>query len=173
MAESTITTPMGPAAAETTPVAETAPAAPAQTGAAASDQEPDYKALYERAEAELQQVKAESRKWEGRAKENREQADASKKTLEQQVADIRSQLEASNIANLRLKVAAEKGVDESFLIGTTEDELRSSADALIAWREQAAQKPTAPIIPADGKTPENIGEQSQLGKFAHSFFGGN
>lgn len=141
--------------------------------------EPDYKAMWE-------QAKAESRKWEDRSKENFEKAKAyddlqaaakaqeeANKTLEQQVADIRDQLNESNAANLKMKVANEKGIDARFLIGETEDELRSSADALIAWRDMTAPKPAAPIIPADGNTPANIEKPSTMEQFAHSFFGGN
>lgn len=145
---------------------------------AAEPQEPDYKAMYE-------QMKAESRKWEDRSKQNLEKAKAydalqaqaqqqadANKTLEQQVADIRDQLAASNVANIRLRVASEKGIDAALLSGSTEDELRASADALLAWREQTAPKPTAPIIPTDGNTPANAGQPSELGRFAHNFFGG-
>lgn len=144
--------------------------------------EPDYKALYE-------QLKADSRKWEDRAKANKEKADAydqlqaqanaqaeANKTLEQQVADIRDQLNASNAENLRMRVAAEKGIDAEgmkFLAGSTEDELRASADELIELAKKMAPKPAAPIIPTDGNTPSNISEPSHLGQFAQDFFGGN
>ena len=141
--------------------------------------EPDYKALYE-------QFKTEARKWEDRAKSNLDKAKAydelqakaqqqaqANKTLEEQVAEIREQLNASTATNLRLKVASEKGVDASILFGSTEEELRANADAMLAWREQTAQKPTAPILPNDGKEPENSGEPSDYEQRVHNFFGGN
>ena len=141
--------------------------------------EPDYKALYE-------QFKTEARKWEDRAKSNLDKAKAydelqakaqqqaqANKTLEEQVAEIREQLNASTATNLRLKVASEKGIDATLLFGSTEEELRANADAMLAWREQTAPKPTAPIVPKDGNVPSNQNNPSELGEFAHNFFGGN
>lgn len=45
---------------------------------------------------------------------------------------------------LRAKVAAEKGVPTSSLVGETEEELAASADELIAWRDQNAAPPARP-----------------------------
>ena len=133
--------------------------------------QPDYKALYE-------QLKADSRKWENRAKDNAEKAkaydelQAQSKTLEQQVADIRDQLNRTNMANLRLKVASETGVPENLLFGSSETELREHADAILKLVDAAKVKPAAPVIPTDGKTPDNAGQLSTLEQQVHNLFGG-
>lgn len=143
-----------------------------------TEQQTDYKALYE-------QLKADSRKWEDRAKSNKEKADAydalqakaseqaqANKTLEEQVADIRNQLNASNAANTRLKIASEKGVPERFVFGATEDEMRENADAFLDEVAKAAKKPTAPVVPTEGKAPETKSGLSDYEQFAVNFFGG-
>jgi hypothetical protein len=48
---------------------------------------------------------------------------------------------------LRAKIAAEKGVPTSTLVGDTEEELIASADELIAWRDQNKQQPTTSPTP--------------------------
>jgi hypothetical protein len=48
---------------------------------------------------------------------------------------------------LRAKVAAEKGVPTSTLVGDTEEELIASAEELIAWRDQNKQQPAASPTP--------------------------
>ena len=136
--------------------------------------------------AEYEKLKGESRKWEERAKANKAKADAydeqqkaaaeTKKTLEQQVADIQAKLNASETKNTRLRIAAEKGVDAALLQGTTEDELTTSADALLAAFEAYALKKapaSAPVVPNDGDAPDTTKRTSGIGQFAHDFFGGN
>lgn len=52
---------------------------------------------------------------------------------------------AAEFTALRNKVAADKGVPASSLTGATEDEMNASADELIAWRDQNANKqPSTP-----------------------------
>lgn len=167
-----------PAPAETNP----APApAPADNGAAATPpvDSTDYKALYEA-------LKSDARKWEARSKENAEKAKAydelqakanaqaqANKTLEEQVADIRNQLNASTLANARLKVASEKGVPADLIFGSTEEEMRDAADAILKFREDTAPKVAAPVIPNEGKTPGGGAMPSDYEQMVHDFFGGN
>lgn len=54
---------------------------------------------------------------------------------------------------LRASVAAAKGVPENLLSGGTREEIEAAADALLAFR---GTKPTAPVVPAQGKTPSKI-----------------
>lgn len=140
----------------------------------------DYKALYE-------QLKADARKWEDRAKANLDKAKAydelqaqaqqqaqANKSLEEQVADIRSQLNASNVANMRLKISSEKNVPERFVFGATEDEMRESAEAFLEEVSKIKQAPTAPIIPNDGNSPHNNTEAlTDYEQAVHKFLGGN
>ena len=63
----------------------------------ASGQEPDYKALYEKAQADLDREKANARKWEGRSKANSDKAkafdaaQAKSKTVEERLAALESE----------------------------------------------------------------------------------
>jgi len=66
----------------------------AGTGAGSEGSEPDYKALYEKAQSDLERAKANSRKWEDRSKANADKArafDASQekaKTVEERLAAL-------------------------------------------------------------------------------------
>lgn len=88
--------------------------------------------------------KAESRKWEERAKANKSAADElaeikeANKTAEQKAADRLAAAE-TKAAELELKaakaeVAAEKGVPLALISGADRAEMEASADALIAFR---------------------------------------
>lgn len=101
--------------------------------------------------------KAESRKWEARAKENREKAEkwdeaeaAGKGEIERAQADAeaaRAEAEAANAELARLRtasaVSAETGVPAALLHGSTEEEIRAEAAAIMAYAR------TAPAYPAD------------------------
>ena len=88
--------------------------------------------------------KAEARKWESRAKENKGAADKlaeieeANKTEAERQADRLAQLQAENARlqadALRAQVAAAKGVPADLLAGTTEDELNAAADRLLAFK---------------------------------------
>lgn len=77
---------------------ETKAAEPTGAGEAAAGprEEPDYRALYEEQRAEAERLKAESRKWERRSKENLDAAkqarSAARKSVEEEVADLRARL---------------------------------------------------------------------------------
>ena len=96
--------------------------------------------------------KAEARKWQARAKENKSAADklaeieeASKTEAERQ-ADRLAQLQAENARlqaeALRSQVAAAKGVPADMIAGSTEDELNAAADRLLAFRGTPTPAPT-------------------------------
>lgn len=95
-----------------------------------------------------------------------------KKSLQEQVESLRDQLDRSQAENLRMSVAARRGVRADLLQGSTEDELNRSADALIEFARGIAPA-SAPVVPNDGQAPETTGRGSELGEFAHNFFGGN
>lgn len=150
---------------------ETTAAEPTGAGEAAAGprEEPDYRALYEEQRAEAERLKAESRKWERRSKENLDAAkqarSAARKSVEEEVADLRAQLrrmeEERAHAELVSGVASAKGVPAELLRGDDEEELNASADALLAFVR--SQAPAAPQdkggSPAGGArlTAEQIG----------------
>lgn len=122
-------------------------------------------------ETQAQEIdwKAESRKWEARAKENLTAAKAnegaaqrlaeieeSQKTEAQKLQEERDQakadLAAERTARLRAEVAAEKGIPANLLSGSTQEELEASADALLAFR--GAQEPQKLYVPNEGKSPD-------------------
>lgn len=129
--------PAAKAAGQLTPTSPPADPTPAQAGA---EEGTDWK--------------AESRKWETRAKENKAKADQfdqlqeSQKTEAQRQADAlqQAQREAADAksALLRYEVGAAKGVPANLigrLQGATREELEADADALLA------------AFPAGGATP--------------------
>lgn len=134
-------------------------------------QEPDYKALYE-------QLKAESRKWEDRSKQNKAKADkldelmAGNDSIEERIAALEAENKAMKDAEKRhalvVKVANETGLSESMvstLSGADEDSLMEQAKA-IADAIDAAKPTGAPNVPEAGKFPrEKDGEKSAAQAF--------
>lgn len=121
---------------------------------------------------DLTDWKAESRKWEARAKENAPAAqrlaeiEESNKTEIQRAndrADAAEKVATAAVAkSLRSDVAGTKGVPEELLSGSTQEELEASADKLLAFRgEQPKPEPvTEPkpekasyFIPDEGGLP--------------------
>lgn len=108
-------------------------------------QEPDYKALYEKAQSDLERAKANSRKWEDRSKANADKAkafDASQEkaktveerlaALERENADLRAARDRSALVE---SVAKSTGLDASIvgaLNGADEDALTEQANAVKA-----------------------------------------
>lgn len=131
-------------------------AAEAAEGGEGEGDEKDEKDTPEALRRDRDHWKAESRKWEGRAKENKAAADELKtlkqsQLTDQQKADAARQ-EAEKAANdskieaARLRVAIRKGLNETQakrLVGTTEEELEADADELLKT-----------FTPAKGKTTE-------------------
>ena len=114
-------------------------------------------------EAEARKWKELSRKNESRMKENAEKARLYDEAQEQGKSELQKAQEAAAKAEaraaameaeaMRAKVAAATGVDADLLSGSSEEELRASAERLLAWR--AAQVPKgAPATDAGGRGEE-------------------
>lgn len=135
----------------------------------------DYKALYE-------QLKADSRKWEERAKANKAKADKFDQLagdgddIEQRIAALESENQAMKDAEARhalvAKVAASVGLSESLvetLNGTDEDALTKQAKAIADLKPKGA-----PNAPEAGKFPrgsEPKGADADKRKFVRQLLG--
>ena len=150
------------------PSAETggdAPAAQAAPAAAAEDtaQQVDW-------EAEARKWKELSRKNESRMKENAEKARLYDEAQEQGKSELQKAQEAAAKAEaraaameaeaMRAKVAAATGVDADLLSGSSEEELRASAERLLAWR--GAQVPKGAPATDAGVRGDEIRAARQL-----------
>lgn len=124
--------------------------------------------------------KTEARKWEQRAKENLTAAKAnedaakrlaeyeeSQKTEAQKLQEERdkatAELASERAARIRAEVAATKGIPANLLSGSTQEELEASADALIAFKGDAAK---GPVIPGQGRAPETTTAQDPASVFS-------
>ena len=95
--------------------------------------------------------KANSRKWEDRAKSNKEQLDAALKEIEElkasQATNATEQLEQANakIAELQLKikVSTKTGVPVELLQGSDEEAITASANALTSYAQSFAKSNAA------------------------------
>lgn len=150
------------------PAAETggdSPAAQDTPAAAAEDtaQQVDW-------EAEARKWKELSRKNESRMKENAEKARLYDEAQEQGKSELQKAQEAAAKAEaraaameaeaMRAKVAAATGVDADLLSGSSEDELRASAERLLAWR--GAQVPKGAPAADAGVRGDEIRAARQL-----------
>ncbi len=116
--------------------------------------------------------KQKAREWERRAKDNKAAADKlaaleeAQKTAEQKaaerLADAERKAAAAELKALRAEVAQAKGVPAGLLNGSTLDELNDAADALLAFRGEAAKKPTLPPASGQGNVGTAIGGASQV-----------
>jgi hypothetical protein len=118
--------------------------------------------------------KSLARKWEARAKENKDAAsklakyEESQKTEAQKQADRIAELEAkaaqADALKARYEVAAAKNVPADLLAGPGDD-VEAFADALIKWRDGAVKaadkapdaKPKGQPVPSIGKEPGRTG----------------
>lgn len=149
------------------PSAETGGDAPTaqETPAAAADtaQQVDW-------EAEARKWKELSRKNESRMKENAEKARLYDEAQEQGKSELQKAQEAAAKAEaraaameaeaMRAKVAAATGVDADLLSGSSEEELRASAERLLAWR--GAQVPKGAPATDAGVRGDEIRAARQL-----------
>lgn len=117
--------------------------------------------------------KAEARKWEQRAKENSEAAkkladieEASKSELEkakERAAAAEQRATQAEQTALKVRIATELGVIPEVVQGSTEDEMRASAQRVLEWAN--ANKRPAPKVPSlksGASTPEpNSGEKGR------------
>lgn len=119
----------------------------------------DYKALAEKLQADLDKVRANSRKWESRSKANAEKAklydEASDKaaTVEERLAKLEDENKALKAQRGRAqavsKAAKATGVDEALvgmLSGSDEKELTAQAKAFAAAMKTAGY----PVVPDEG-----------------------
>ena len=141
------------------PAAQDAPAAAAE----ATAQQVDW-------EAEARKWKELSRKNESRMKENAEKARLYDEAQEQGKSELQKAQEAAAKAEaraaameaeaMRAKVAAATGVDADLLSGSSEEELRASAERLLAWR--GAQVPKGAPATDAGVRGDEIRAARQL-----------
>lgn len=150
-------------------------AASAEAGGDASAQETSAAAAEDAAqqvdwEAEARKWKELSRKNESRMKENAEKARLYDEAQEQGKSELQKAQEAAAKAEaraaameaeaLRARVAAATGVDADLLSGSSEDELRASAERLLAWR--GAQVPKGAPATDAGVRGDEIRAARQL-----------
>lgn len=141
------------------PAAQETPAATAE----ATAQQVDW-------EAEARKWKELSRKNESRMKENAEKARLYDEAQEQGKSELQKAQEAAAKAEaraaameaeaMRAKVAAATGVDADLLSGSSEEELRASAERLLAWR--GAQVPKGAPATDAGVRGDEIRAARQL-----------
>ena len=121
-------------------------------------------------EAEARKWKELSRKNESRMKENAEKARLYDEAQEQGKSELQKAQEAAAKAEaraaameaeaLRARVAAATGVDADLLSGSSEEELRASAERLLAWR--GAQVPKGAPAADAGVRGDEIRAARQL-----------
>ena len=121
-------------------------------------------------EAEARKWKELSRKNESRMKENAEKARLYDEAQEQGKSELQKAQEAAAKAEaraaameaeaMRAKVAAATGVDADLLSGSSEEELRASAERLLAWR--AVQVPKGAPATDAGVRGDEIRAARQL-----------
>lgn len=114
--------------------------------------------------------KANSRKWEDRAKSNKEQLDAALKKIDElqasQATDTTEQLEQANakIAELQLKIKVSKdtGVPVELLQGSDEDAITASANALTSYAQSFAKSNAAYPLDKGGAAHSTAGNVEDI-----------
>nr|DAQ02504.1 MAG TPA: hypothetical protein [Caudoviricetes sp.] len=114
--------------------------------------------------------KASSRKWEDRAKSNKEQLDATLKELEElkasQATNTTEQLEQANakIAELQLKIKVSKdtGVPVELLQGSDEEAITASANALTSYAQSFAKSNAAYPLDKGGAAHSTAGNVEDI-----------
>lgn len=114
--------------------------------------------------------KANSRKWEDRAKSNKEQLDAALKEIEElkasQATSANEQLEQANakIAELQLKIKVSKdtGVPVELLQGSDEDAITASANALTSYAQSFAKSNAAYPLDKGGAAHSTAGNVEDI-----------
>lgn len=126
----------------------------------------------EQLRAELEKWKSMSRKNEARAKENAEKAGLYDEASEKNKSELQKAIERAEKAearaaqaekaNVKSRVAAQKGIDPDLLPDGDEDTIIQIADRLIAWRDAARPKGTPAA--AAGERGEKVGDPKQLSR---------
>ena len=114
--------------------------------------------------------KANSRKWEDRAKSNKEQLDAALKKIDElqasQATNANEQLEQANakIAELQLKIKVSKdtGVPVELLQGSDEDAITASANALTSYAQSFAKSNAAYPLDKGGAAHSTAGNVEDI-----------
>lgn len=114
--------------------------------------------------------KANSRKWEDRAKSNKEQLDAALKEIEElkasQATNTTEQLEQANakIAELKLKIkiSTETGVPVELLQGSDEEAITASANALTSYAQSFAKSNAAYPLDKGGAAHSTAGNVEDI-----------
>lgn len=114
--------------------------------------------------------KANSRKWEDRAKSNKEQLDAALKKIDElkasQATNANEQLEQANakIAELQLKikVSKETGVPVELLQGSDEEAITASANALTSYAQSFAKSNAAYPLDKGGAAHSTAGNVEDI-----------
>lgn len=124
----------------------------------------------EQLRSELEKWKSMSRKNEARAKENAEKAGLYDEASEKNKSELQKAIERAEKAearaaqaekaNVKSRVAAQKGIDPDLLPDGDEDTITQIADRLIAWRDAA--KPKGTPAAAAGERGEKVGDPKQL-----------
>lgn len=114
--------------------------------------------------------KANSRKWEARAKSNKEQLDEALKKIEElqasQATNANEQLEQANakIAELQLKIKVSKdtGVPVELLQGSDEEAITASANALTSYAQSFAKSNAAYPLDKGGAAHSTAGNVEDI-----------
>lgn len=137
--------------------------------------EPDYKALYEQAQADAEKWKAQSRKNESRAKSNAgaakdlEEANAQLESLSARIAAIEDEnstlkAEAERTA-LVAKVAATTGVPEPIVASLSAQDEETLSAAATAIADAYKTPGGAPSAPEAGRFPRGVQQRSNAQQF--------
>lgn len=110
--------------------------------------------------------KAESRKWEERSKANakaalqldqmRQEKEAATAKAEQLSQELSTMKAAEKLRGLRQQVSEETGVPSALLKGSTLDELKKHAQALLDWKKPKNQPVRLGNEPNPGKTNADL-----------------
>ena len=143
-----------------------------ETAATAEVEQPQAEEPKEQAEPTEQTTdwKANSRKWEDRAKSNKEQLDAALKEIEElkasQATNATEQLEQANakIAELQLKikVSTKTGVPVELLQGSDEEAITASANALTSYAQSFAKSNAAYPLDKGGAAHSTAGNVEDI-----------
>lgn len=114
--------------------------------------------------------KANSRKWEDRAKSNKEQLDEALKKIDElqasQATNANEQLEQANakIAELQLKIKVSKdtGVPVELLQGSDEEAITASANALTSYAQSFAKSNAAYPLDKGGAAHSTAGNVEDI-----------
>lgn len=109
--------------------------------------------------ADYDDLKAKATEFEKWQESQKTEAQKLQEERDKATADLASE----RAARIRAEVAATKGIPANLLSGSTQEELEASADALIAFRGDAAK---GPVIPGQGKTPNTSIAQDPSTAFA-------